>query len=128
MQSTASSATLSLRPDVSLTPKQPLSTSRALAVSAVIPTSSLALSIASSYIQSQARSRYNAALMRLQAPAITLEATPSQRTKTRAVSSSVRLSRRTVGIQPHSVTDQSVNTNPPIAATKSYLPDVSSVV
>lgn len=128
MQSTASSATLSLQPDVRLTPKQPLSTSRALAVSAVVPTSSLALSMASSYIQSQARSRYNAALMRLQAPAVTLEATPSQRTKTRAVSSSVRHSRRTVGIQPHSVTDQSVNTNPPIAAIKSSLPDESSVV
>lgn len=108
----------SLRPDVSLTPYQSISTSKALAVSAVIPTSSLALSMASSYIQSQARGKYNMAIRRLQAPTVTLESTPSQRSKTRTASTSTRHSRRTIRMQSRSITDQSINTIPPTIDVK----------
>lgn len=79
IRSAANSTSSSLRPDVSLTPYQSTYASKALAVSAVLPTSSLALSMASSYIQSQARSKYNVALMRLQAPSVTLGLVPSAR-------------------------------------------------
>lgn len=129
IRSAANSTSSSLRPDVSLTPYQSTYASKALAVSAVLPTSSLALSMASSYIQSQARSKYNVALMRLQAPSVTLGSTPSQQGNARATSASTstRHSRRTVGIQPRSTTEQSINTTPLTANIEKSHHDTSSI-
>ncbi|EFO65521.1 hemagglutinin protein-like protein [Giardia lamblia P15] len=131
MRSTTNSTNSSLRPDVSLTPHQSVYASKALAVSAVLPTSSLALSMANSYIQSQARSKYNMALMRLQAPSVTLESVPPHQGKARATSASasasIRHSRRTIGIQPRSTTDQSISTAPLATDIDKYHYGTSSV-